>query len=225
MSKYSFLKMGGFVGTIGAGAALVAAAAGGTGAWFTDSQNGNLSASTGSIQITASDTTVSFAGLMPGENRSKTIDYTVNTSSGQGDVWLTFDTSSVKYLQFTGNKNNPTFTDGGMGRYGHFAVANNGSTLFSSYNLANESDGVSGCANANGHGSGPMATSVSDTPPYCGVPGAIKIASGLANGQGGHLKLTFGVTGRWTGQNAPAVDVPFKVVVTQAGHKPGDSNF
>ncbi len=62
--------------------------------------------------------------------------------------------------------------------------------------------------------------------PFCGVPGAIKIASNVANGQTGHLKLTFGITGRATAQNQVQVaGLPFHIVATQSGHKPGDANF
>jgi hypothetical protein len=226
VSKKNILKVTGFVGTLGAGAALVATAATGTGAWFTDSQDGNLYAKTGHLQLSTSNTNMTLTGLMPGENRDKTIDYTVSVSGGTSDIWLTFDTDTDKYGAFTGESGNTAYPDGGLGRYGHFAVANNGTTLFSSYNLQNASANTSGCADADGHGFGPAATSASDTPPYCGVPGAIKIASNVANGQTGHLKLTFGITGRATTQNQVHVDnLPFHIVATQSGHKPGDANF
>lgn len=226
MSKKNIVKVAGFIGTLGGGAALVATAATGTGAWFTDSQNGSLSAATGHLTLSTTDRTMALTGLMPGENRAKTIDYTVSVSGGTSDIWLTFDPTSQAYAAFTGEKGNASYPEGGLGRYGHFAVANNGTTLFSSYNLANAAAGVSGCADTNGHGFGRMATSVSDTPPYCGVPGAIKIASNVADGQTGHLTLTFGMTGRATAQNQVEVaNLPFQIVATQSGHKPGDANF
>jgi hypothetical protein len=226
VSKKNIVKVAGFIGTLGAGAALVATAATGTGAWFTDSQTGNLSATMGHLKLSTTDRTMALTGLMPGENRDKPIDYTVSVSSGTADIWLTFDTSSAEYGAFTGESGNSAYPDGGLGRYGHFAVANNGTTLFSSYNLANASAGVSGCANADGHGFGRMATGVGDTPPYCGVPGAIKLASNVADGQTGHLKLTFGITGRATTQGQVQVaGIPFQIVATQHGHMPGDANF
>ena len=42
-------KIGGFIGTVAAGAALVAAAAGGTGAYSTDSEPGSMSATMGQL--------------------------------------------------------------------------------------------------------------------------------------------------------------------------------
>ena len=43
MSKKQFLKVTGFIGTLAAGTALVASAATGTGAYFTDSASGTTS--------------------------------------------------------------------------------------------------------------------------------------------------------------------------------------
>ncbi len=102
MSKKNIVKVAGFVGTLGAGAALVATAATGTGAWFTDSKTGNLSAQMGHLTLSTTNPTMALTGLMPGENRDKTIDYTVSVSGETTDIWLTFDTSSTEYAEFTG---------------------------------------------------------------------------------------------------------------------------
>lgn len=221
-------KIGGFIGTVAAGAALVAAAAGGTGAYFTDSKAGSMSATTGQLKLNTTDTNLSFKDLVPGTNQTKDIDYNVATT-GPSDVWLVFDPSDVAYLKFTGAKGNPLHLGGGMGRFGHFAVSNDSSgPLFQSYNLAHVPSGeVGGCAvNAIGHGgSGQRPVDRADTPPQCGVPSAILIASNLTNGQGGTAHLTFGVTGRWTAQSATLTPVPFKLVATQAGHRPDAANF
>lgn len=221
-------KIGGFIGTVAAGAALVAAAAGGTGAYFTDSEPGSMSATTGQLKLNTTDTNLSFNDLVPGTNKTRDIGYNVETT-GPSDVWLVFDPADVAYLKFTGAKGNASYPGGGMGRFGHFAVSNDsGGPLFQSYNLAHVPSGeAGGCAvNVNGHGgSGQQPINRDDTPPQCGVPSAILIASNLTSGQGGTAHLTFGVTGRWTAQNATLTPVPFTLVATQAGHRPDAANF
>ena len=220
-------KIGGFIGTVAAGAALVAAAAGGTGAYFTDSKPGTISATTGQLKLNTTDTNLSFKDLVPGTSKTKDISYNVETTD-PSDVWLVFDPTDVAYLKFTGAKGNPSYPDGGMGRFGHFAVSNDsGGPLFQSYNLAHvEAGGCAGDGNGRG-GSNQQSTSreIEGAPPQCGVPSAILIASNLTNGQGGTVHLTFGVTGRWTGQNATLTPVPFNLVATQAGHRPDAANF
>ena len=115
----------------------------------------------------------------------------------------------------------------GPGRYVHFKVSTSGaSALFESYDLATGTDGQSCYVDANGNGgSAVKPTSPQDTPPFCGVPTAIKTASGLTSGQGGTINGTFGITGRVTAQNKPYANVPFKVVATQKDVRPDALNF
>ena len=51
MRKSRAVRVAGFVGALGASAALVGFAASGTGAYFTDSHTGSINASTGSIKV------------------------------------------------------------------------------------------------------------------------------------------------------------------------------
>jgi hypothetical protein len=227
VGKNSMLKAGGFITTLAAGAALVGAAVTGTGAYFTDSQDGVISASTGHLRLNTTDTNLSFDDLVPGEDKTRHIEYNVD-ASGKSDVWLVFDKTNLGYAQWTGAKGDSLFPAGGFGRYGHFAVASNGGTLFQSWNLQNLPAGGSDAVcdvNANGHGAGRPATSRADTPPLCGVPTAIKLASNLSSGQRGTLSMTFGVTGRWQAQDITLPSVPFKVVATQAGVHPNAEHF
>ncbi len=221
-------KVGGFIGTLAAGAALVGTAVTGTGAYFTDSENGGLNASSGHLRLNTTDANLTFTDLVPGEDKTHKIDFNVD-ASGVSDVWLVFDKNETGYANWTGAKGDPLAPGGGLGRYGHFEVANNAGTLFQSWNLQNVPAGSSEVpctTNENGHGQGRPATSVSDTPPLCGVPTAIKIASDLTSGDGGTLKMTFGITGRWKAQDVPNVaSVPFKVVATQAGIRPDAAHF
>lgn len=231
-------RLGGFVAALGASGALIASATGATGAYFTDSHAGTLQATSGHLSLDGvTSTTLDFAGLMPGVDQTKTIDYTTNVSSGAEDVWLVFpvDTPAEQtaYAEFTGAKGQFGYADGGMGRYGHFAVSDsNGGLAFQSYNLQNAPSGVTGqscTVSANGRGgSGQQATSVSDTPPYCGVPNAILLASNLVTGSNGTITVTFGLTGRQTQQGQTEFvpnPVTFQVVGTQHGVRPDAPNF
>jgi hypothetical protein len=230
VSKINMIKIGGFIATMAAGAAMIGAAATGTGAYFTDSKTGGLVASTGHLTLNTTDANLRFENLVPGEDTTKSVDYNVD-ATGKSDVWLVFKPTDVGYLAWTGDKGNALYPDGGLGRYGHFAVANGGTTLFESRNLALDPAGPGTAAScyvdpATGHGgSAVRPTSRDDILPYCGVPSAIKIASNLVSGDGGVLNMTFGVTGRWTAQHSPVASVPFTVVATQAGVRPDAANF
>lgn len=225
MFKSKGARITGFVGTLGLSAALLGAAAGTTGAYFTDSESGSIEAGSGALTIDSRNNyNLGFGNLIPGEDKSREVVYRTGGDT-PADIWLKFD-GGAGYLAFTGDKGNAAYPAGGLGRYGHFAVANNGGgTLFSSYNLANASAGVSGCADANGHGSGRPATSETDTPPYCGVPQLIKLESNVAPGSERKTTLTFGLTGRAQGQNTPVANLPFEVVATQVGIRPDAKNF
>lgn len=229
VSKKTIAKVAGFVGTLGAGAALVATAATGTGAWFTDAKDGSLSATSGNLTLNTDNTTINFTGLMPGEDRSQTIGYNVNASSGKVDVWLKFDTTTQAYSLFSGGKGQNGYADGGLGRYGHFKVSSAEGTFFDSYNLANDPNGYkSGCAdNAKGWGSVRPANGPNDYEQgYCGVPGYILVASNLVSGATGNFTITFGLTGKQKDQNQVQVSsLPYQVVATQAGKRPDAANF
>jgi hypothetical protein len=226
VSKRAILKTTGFIATLGASAALVATAAGGTGAWFTDTHTGGFTADSGHLKLNTTDTNLSFHDLVPGENKTRSIDYNVD-ASGSSDVWLVLDKNDPGVKAFTGSKDGGA--DGGLGRYGHFEVWNGGTRLFVSSNLQDK--GTSGVGDAcgvdaDGHGgSTQTATSASDLLPYCGVPYAIKIADGLSSGDGGTMNLVFGLTGRAQTQNVTWANVPFKVVATQHGVRPDAANF
>jgi hypothetical protein len=137
VSKNNIMKVGGFIGSLAIGAALVGSAVTGTGAWFSDSHNGHVAASTGRLHLNTTDTNLSFDNLVPGEYKTRNIDFSISgDSSTNADVWLTFDPNDLGYLKFTGAKNVTAWPDGGLGRYGHFAVSvNGGAPVFRSYNL------------------------------------------------------------------------------------------
>ncbi len=218
-----------FIGTLGASATLIGMAATNTGAYFTDSESGQIAGTTGHLTIDKNnDFNLNFDNLVPGEYKDRVVGYHTGGDTTE-DIWLYFP-AGTQYGAFTGakgtssNGNVDGYSDGGMGRYGHFAVKDNaGNLLFSSYNLQNQPDGTSGCADGNGHGSNRPANSETDTDMgYCGVPHYMLVESNVPSGADRSFTMTFGVTGKQTqqGQYAPPANVPFQVVATQHGHSP-----
>ena len=231
MKKTKTARVAAFIASIGASAALIGAAAHTTGAYFTDSQPGSITAQAGHLKINAIGSyDLSFANLVPGEDTPKTISYSTDTNTPE-DVWLYFP-SGTPYGQFTGggagDNWGANYADGGIGRFGHFQVNDNdGNLLFNSYNVKNAADGSSGCADTNGHGSVRQATSESDSQMgYCGLPHYMLIQSNVPDGATRHFTMTFGLTGRQTQQGqVDANGLPFKVVATQHGVRPDAGNF
>jgi len=227
------VKVAGFVGALCASAALVATAASSTGAYFTDSHNGNLTGTSGHLQVVTTGTSINFTGLNPGQDKSQQITYTPTANSTTNeDVWLVFDPTTTAYGAFTGANGVTygTWTTGGLGGYGHFKVKSNQGLGFESYNLALDPSGNNTCANANGDG-GSTAKETLDShgnivpAPYCGVPAAIKIGSNLAPGQASAATITFGLSGKTVAQDTVFVNVPFKIVATQPGIRPDAINY
>ena len=244
MSKSKVWRLGGFIVALGASAGLIASASGATGAYFTDTHAGTFQATSGHLKlnVNASDMTLNFTDLIPGQDQTKTIGYTTDSSSNVNeDIWIVFPTATpaqqTAYAEFTGGKGEFGYTDGGLGRYGHFLVGANGNTAFVSTNLADEPVGnpvtsyIPGCnVNANGQGGeNQAATSPTDTSMgYCGVPKAILLASNLSNGATGSVNVTFGLTGKQTTQNQTEFlpgPVQYQIVATQHGVRPDALNY
>lgn len=227
------VKVAGFVGALCASAALVATAASSTGAYFSDSKDGNLSGTSGHLEVQTTGTNINFQGLNPGEDQSQRVTYTpTSNSTTHEDVWLVFDTTSAAYGVFTGanHVDYGGYSSGGLGGYGHFKVVSDQGYGFESYNLQVAADPNTGChINADGDGgSAQRATGPdngSQSAPECGVPGAIKLGSNLAPGQASAATITFGLTGKATTQDKQEANVPFKIVATQVGIRPGTRGF
>lgn len=227
------VKVAGFVGALCASAALVATAASTTGAYFTDSKDGNLSATSGHLEVHTTGTNINFQGLNPGEDQSQRVTYTpTSNSTTHEDVWLVFKTDTAAYGAFTGanHVNYGGYEQGGLGGYGHFKVLSDQGYGFESYNLQVAADPNTGChINADGDGgSAERATGPdngSQSAPECGVPGAIKLGSNLAPGQASAATITFGLTGKATAQGVQEANVPFQIVATQVGIRPGTKGF
>jgi hypothetical protein len=229
MRKSKAVRVAGFVGAIGASAALVGFAATGTGAYFTDSHDGTITTSTGVVQLalnTPADGVLNFANLLPGEYQTKNITYTGQGSEPE-DVWLVFPMGDGTGLgnpseAFTGKPDDNA--GGGLGRYGHLAIdAPAGS--FTSYNLNNPGTtsghtGPSCPVDGNGHGgSNQQLTGPSDhSLPFCAPANAILLSSNLGNGATATAKITFGYTPLL--KQADGKTVSYQIVATQHGIRP-----
>ena len=245
MKKGKVARVAGFIGALGVSAVLVTTAVQGTGAYFTSSVDGSLSGTSGVLQVVGQGTNLNYTGLMPGVDQTKTFKYAATSNSTTAeDVWLVFDSTTAAYGAFTGASYAAgtetwyqDFNGGGMGRFGHFKIVSDQGYSFESYNLKLSPDNPLGSygpattqsctvqANGNG-GSATRSTSVSDTPPYCGVPEAIQIASNIAPGVWHSATVTFGLTGRQVEQGQTGdPSVPFTIVATQHNVRPDAANF
>jgi hypothetical protein len=221
MLKSTYIRLAGFTVAAGVTASLVGFAASGTGAYFTDSKAGSVNASTGGVHVNTSDLTLNFAGLLPGDFKTNTVNYTA-AGSGAEDIWLVLPTDG------SANAFNGVPAPGAspLGRYGHFAVTSPEGS-FTSYNLAS---GTAPCpVDGNGHGgSNTQAASTADIIPYCPVPSAILLSSNLTYGQSASADVTFGFTKLLkdpAAQDQPmGLVAPFKLVATQHGILPNDVN-
>ncbi len=208
------------VGALGVAAvALLAATTSTTGAYFTDSHNGAVNASTGAVVVQPKTVlSLNFAGLLPGVFQTKDLTYTAAGSAAE-DIWLVFPTDNVPFRGGSGSA--------ALGRFGHFAVQSATGGAFTSYNLTSGSNPCT--VDANGYGGSDVQSDFSaqePKPAYCPVPDAILLSSNLTYGQTQTSTVTFGFTKLLkSGQSsALAQVVPFKLVATQHGVLPRDVN-
>jgi hypothetical protein len=229
MRKSKAVRVVGFVGALGASAALVGFAATGTGAYFTDSHNGSINASTGSVKLNISpaDGKLTFSDLLPGEDKTQTLNYQA-AGTGAEDIWLVFPTDGSAEA-FVGQAHDTA--GGGLGRYGHFKL-NSPAGDFESYNLNNADNpplasdpNPAHCGiDPNGHGgSNAQIVAPSDILPYCAPANEILLQSGMTYGQAGAAQITFGFTKKLRSQAGAPMTVSYKVVATQAGIRPDNA--
>jgi hypothetical protein len=103
-------------------AALVAVASGATGAYFSDTKNGNVDGTIGTVKVDTTDMNIHFANLMPGEPQTVQVNFANSGSSAQ-DIWVVFPQADALHA----------IND--LGTYGMVTVANADGDLFYSNNL------------------------------------------------------------------------------------------
>ena len=203
--------------TLAALAAVVVVATGMTGAYFSDTHQGDITGNLGSIKVTPSGgtgsdgTNFSFTNMLPGEPQTATIQFQ-NTGLNAEDVWLVFNNATA--LSAFNN----------LGTYGEVHVVTD-HELFGSKNL---NDRSSTCGAFSPSGCWPL-------------PSQIKIGSDIAPGAGSFVKFTFNYASKLkdpaaegapfnaypvSGQNTVnAADgtgsgLPYQIVATQVGQTP-----
>jgi hypothetical protein len=232
MQKATALRLTGFVGALCASGALIATSVSGTGAYFTDSHNGNINASTGHINVAISPANgqLNFTDLLPGDYQTQRVNYTANPKGGTEDIWLVFPTDGSAEA-FIGAPDDAA--GGGLGQYGHFAVTSTGGAHFTSYNLNNPgtTTGHTGplCPrDDNGWGGSDAQEVYPDGPAvdFCAPSDAVLLQSNMAAGDEGHADLTFGFTPKLrSGQDGPLGSVvAYKIVATQHGIRPDNAS-
>ncbi|MDJ0323776.1 hypothetical protein QMG61_08380 [Cryobacterium sp. PH31-AA6] len=213
---------------VGAGGAAIAltfslVSLGTTGAYFSDTHQGDITGTIGSIKVVGSAGTgtesldLNFTGLLPGTPQTVTAGYQ-NTGASPQDVWVVFN--NVDALHALND----------LGTYGEFHVKANGTALFDSANLSDDMDDPANLS------CGPIA------PTGCWpVPKMIKIASNVGPSASGTVDFTFGYASKLKGQTAagggvwnsypvstvpkpnPVVvgsGLPYQLVATQVGQTP-----
>ena len=219
---------------VGAGGVAVAlsmalAALGPTGAYFSDTAQGKLSGSLGSIKVSGSGGTgvehlnLQYTNLLPGDAlQTQTVGYE-NTGRSNQDVWVVFNDAEALHA----------LND--LGRYGAFNVTANGTTVFNSTNLK---DSLScGALSVVDDGTGTLCHP---------VPHMVKVASNVAPrtvaGPDGHISFGFAYPsstwhpeslnnesnkdggGAWNAYplGAPSASgLPYQIVATQVDQLPG----
>lgn len=217
MGRSTAARVAVWVATLGAMACLVIVATGATGAYFSDSHNGDITGTIGSIKVTPSGgtgtdgTDFTFANMLPGVPQTVTVNF-ANSGKNAEDVWLVFNNATA--LSALNN----------LGSYGEVHISN-GHALFDSANL---NDNRTSC--------GPFA------PTGCWpLPQQIQVASNLQPGSSGHASFTFNYAGKLkdpaaeggpfniypvTGQvtvnaaDGAGAGLPYEIVATQVGQTP-----
>jgi hypothetical protein len=126
-----------FVATLALLGGTVWIAAGTTGAYFTDTHDGTITGSIGSIRVTpskADGTTgmkLSFDKLLPGDLQTVRVNYK-NTGNSPEDVWIVFPNATALSALNS------------MGHWGEVHLGANGSEIFASTNLNDRTETCSG---------------------------------------------------------------------------------
>lgn len=230
MQKSLLLKLGGFVTALCATGALVAVTVPATGAYFSDARSGSIAGQSGHLKLTTNPASpnLNFAALTPGEKKPQRIDYAISSTGPSADIWLVFNKNSSQFQDFTGGKGGHEWSEGGLGRYGYFAVSTGGAPVFRSGNLSyadgnnSYATGTNCGVDAYGRGGSDWenrATSGSlDVPPaYCGVPDRILLAQNVTSGS---VYITLGLNIAYSAQDDQVIragggSVPFQIVAVQ----------
>ncbi len=217
MRKNLKLKIGALTTTFAMAGALAVVASGTTGAYFSDTQSGIITGTTGSIHVSTEGSTLVFTNLMPGEPQTVTLKYK-NTGPVAQDVYLTFP--NVPALHAFNN----------LGHFGEVHIADGGTPLFDSTNLSDDRPDATGtCGPFTSTGCWPLPTKLkvaSNLGPTASgsVTFTFNYASGMGNGKNGGIG---GVFNHYPSPKAIPTDatesgdgLPVNIVAVQVGQTP-----
>ncbi len=211
------VRLGVFVVCLGTSAALVGAATGATGAFFSDTKSGVLTGTIGSIKIEGrgggghDSLDFNFDNMLPGELKNDVATFT-NTGANAEDVWLVFP--NVDALHALND----------LGGFGEVHIKANADEVFHSKNL-------------NDHF--PCVTPDGVFPEnVCPLPHAVKLFGSVGPGGTGSFTFSFAYSGRLSTQvpdgfvghfncfpvTSPVTctnnGLPYQLVATQVGQVP-----
>lgn len=216
-----------FTGALVGSAGMVVAAATATGAYFNDTQSGQVSGNFGSIKVTTGggsgtdNLDFSMTNMLPGQWQTITVHYT-NTGLNTEDVYLVFNNAQALH-----SVNN-------LGTYGAAKIMSDGSTIFYSTNL---DDGLgagstlplpyipansSHCSAAPG-AQVPLSSAGEGTAsPGCWpIPTVLKLASDVKPNQSGTMTFSFAPGPKFNGaslEGAPFFCYPLIQNPTDTGN-------
>jgi hypothetical protein len=221
LNKSTKIKIFGVTASAAVVLGLAAVASGATGAYFSDSKNGTVSGTVGTVKVITGGGTgtnssdLAFNNLLPGEPQTVTVGFQ-NTGTGPEDIWVVFQ--------------NPTALSAlnNLGTYGELHIASSGTQRFDSNNL-------------NDHASCPPGQSSPTQGPCAALPSKILLQSALGSGAAADVSFKFNYAGKlsnaanvsggvWNAYPAPGqstVDgtsgsgLPYQIVATQVGQVPG----
>jgi hypothetical protein len=192
-------------------------AAGATGAYFSDTHSGTISGTVGSIRVTpyggsgVSGADISFSNMLPGAAQTATVDYQ-NTGLDPEDVYIVFNNATA--LSALNN----------LGTYGEAHLSANGTPLFDSANL---NDNSTSCGPFSPSGCWPMRSQylvASNVAP--GATGSVSLTFNYASklkSQGPGVWNSYPVSGQFTtnASEGSGSGLPYEIVATQPGVTPG----
>lgn len=177
-------------------------AAGTTGAYFSDTHNGSITGTIGSIKVTpyggagADGMNLSFTNMLPGVSQTAKVSYK-NTGANAEDVWIVFDNATA--LSALNN----------MGTYGEAHLSANGTSLFDSANL---NDRVGTCGTLSPSGCWPLAKQY-------------LVAANVAPGAAGSISFSFNLAAKTVSAGPVFNPYPVSTQGWLVTHNSADQNF
>lgn len=238
MRKSIKMKVGAVGAAFAVAAGLAIIASGTTGAYFSETQPGTVTGTIGVVHVLTSNTTFAWPNMMPGVQKSATVDFK-NTGTGPQDFYLVFPNGPALHAL-----NN-------LGSFGEVhVVGGQAGTVVDLFDSTNLQDGrtkenQNSCGDVfspridtTPHGCWPLpeklkiagtvdagaSVSVSFSFNYAGKLGDADVAKGWLSSSGGGEFNTYPLTnGEAFGADlvgAPAAGLPFQIVAVQVGQQP-----